>query len=334
MKTPAKIIDVANRAGVAKSTVSNVLTGKKFVSDELKEKVMQACKELDFHPNFYASGLSSGTSNIIALLLENNDNVEKSFYKDLIIACLKKAAEYDYSLLIYYNSDNEKLLNTLRQGMAPIDGAILMTPCINDNRLNQMASDCISCTLIGRPDEGLDFNYVDIDNVKLVKTVCEKLISLYGKEIYLINSNFNLTVSVDRNNGFKEICRDNGIDYKSHLFESVASSEADGYAIAKGVIKKDAAFITANACIAAGVYRAAKEAGLEIGADVGVFALGRSVQHGSFDPKLSYAEQDYGVLGAKAVEMLIEEIRDGRTQKRVFIESQLKIRQSTREEKV
>ena len=332
MKTPAKIIDVANRAGVAKSTVSNVLTGKKFVSDELKEKVMQACKELDFHPNFYASGLASGTSKIIALLLENSDNVEKSFYKDLIIACLKKAAEYDYSLLIYYNSDNEKLLNTLRQGMAPIDGAILMTPCINDNRLNQIASDCISCTLIGRPDDGLDFNYVDIDNVALVKTVCKKLISIYGKDIYLINSDFNLTVSIDRNKGFEEICKEYEIDLPAHLLQSKYSTEEDGYQFAKKNVKKDAVFITANACIAAGVYRAAQEAGLAIGDDVGVFALGRSVQHGSFTPKLSYAEQDYGILGAKAVEMLIEELRDGHTKKRILIESQLKIRQSTREE--
>ena len=52
------INDVARKVGVAKSTVSNALTGKKYVSPELKEKVLKACKELDYTPNFYASSLS------------------------------------------------------------------------------------------------------------------------------------------------------------------------------------------------------------------------------------------------------------------------------------
>lgn len=330
MKTPAKIIDVAKRAGVAKSTVSNVLTGNKFVSEELKEKVLQACKELDFHPNFYASGLSSGTSKIIALLLENNGDIDKSFYKELIIACLKKAAEYDYSLLIYYNSDSERLLKTLRQGMAPIDGAVLMTPYLNDARLSQIASDCISCTVIGRPDEGVAFNYVDVDNVSLVKAVCEKLVGAYGKNIYLINSDFKLTVSIDRMKGFAEICRKYGVDYESHLFESKESTDTDGYEYAMRVAEKDAVIITPSAFVATGVYRAIREKGLKVGEDVGVFALGRSMEHGAFTPKLSYARQDYGVLGAKAVEMLMDEIRNGHSEKHVLIDSELVIRGSTR----
>ena len=46
------INDVAKRCGVVKSTVSNALTGKKYVSPELKQKILDACKELDFQPNF------------------------------------------------------------------------------------------------------------------------------------------------------------------------------------------------------------------------------------------------------------------------------------------
>ncbi|MDE6505330.1 MAG: LacI family transcriptional regulator [Clostridia bacterium] len=321
MKKIVKITDVAEKAGVAKSTVSNVLTGRKFVSDELKAKVMDACKELDFHPNFYASGLSSHKSNIIALLLESNEDVERPFYRELIVACLKEASKLGYSLLIYYNSDNEKLLNTLRQGMAPIDGAIIMSPCVDDKRLTQIQSDCIDCVIIGRPDGEIDFNYVDIDNIKLVKDVCSQLISLYGKDVYLINSDYSLTISRDRAKSFKDICAEYSIDFGKHMFESKLSCEADGYEISCKVIKKNSVFITANGFLAAGVYRAAAEKGLKIGEDVAVFALGRSQQHGSFKPQLSYAEQDYGVIGSKAVELLINQINDGGIKEPVLIES-------------
>ena len=42
------INDIAKKAGVAKSTVSNVFSKKKYVSPEICERVMKICKELDF----------------------------------------------------------------------------------------------------------------------------------------------------------------------------------------------------------------------------------------------------------------------------------------------
>lgn len=321
MKKIVKITDVAEKAGVAKSTVSNVLTGRKFVSEELKAKVMAACRELDFHPNFYASGLSSRRSNIIALLLESNEYVERPFYGELIVACLKEASKHGYSLLVYYNSDNEKLLNALRQGMAPIDGAVIMSPCVEDKRLQQIENDCIDCVVIGRPDSQIEFSYVDIDNIKLVNDVCEKLISAYSSDIYLINSDYSLTISQDRAKSFENICNKYGIPFEERMSESKTSNEEDGYAIASKVVKKNSVFVTANSYLAAGVYRASEEKGLKVGGDVAVFALGRTLKHGVFTPKLSYAEQDYSLLGTKAVELLIAQIAGGGENKRVLIES-------------
>ena len=330
MKKIVKITDVAAKAGVAKSTVSNVLTGRKFVSEELKAKVLSACKELDFHPNFYASGLSSRKSNIIALLLESNSDVERPFYGELIISCMKEASKLGYSLLIYYNSDSQLLLNTLRQGMAPIDGAILMSPCVDDERLTQIQSDFIDCVVVGRPDSNLGLNYVDIDNVKLVRDVCNELIAAYGTDIYLINSNLNLTISQDRAKSFSEICNEQSLDFNLHMFESKDSSETDGYNLAGRVVRKNSIFVTANGSLARGVYRAVAEKGLEVGKDVAVFALGRSQQHGSFQPQLSYAEQDYSVLGKKAVQLLIGSIKGERNPESVLIESKLNFKQSAK----
>lgn len=329
MKETVKITDVAERAGVAKSTVSNVLTGKKFVSDELKEKVLKACEELDFQPNFYASALSGHKSGIVALFLESGADVDKPMYRDVIVACLKEASKNGYSLLVYYNADNDQLLKTLRQGMAPIDGAVLMTPRLDDMRLKQIQSDCIDCVMIGRPDGGLNFNYVDVDNVKLVKDVLKELIARYGKDIYLINSDSALTISHDRAKGFYEICNEYGIDGSFRLFESKESTEEDGYAYALKTLKRRSVYVTANGSVAAGVYRAVEEKGLKVGGDVGVFALGRSQQHGSFRPRLSYAEQNYHILGQKAVEFLAEEIKNGRKGRHVLIESGIFFTEST-----
>lgn len=323
-----KITDVAARVGVAKSTVSNVLTGKKYVSEELKQKVLQACKELDFQPNFYASGLSSKKTNIIALLLEATEGISSyPFYMDLILSCLKQAAAKEHSLLLYYDSDKEKLLQTLRQGRAPIDGAILLAPSVNDERLAEMENTRTACVVIGRPSEE-KICYIDVDNKALVAQVVEKLSADYGKNIYLFNSQSELTISQDRNLSFIKSCEKLGVDGKERIFESSVCSDEDGYNFAKGRVVKDAVFITANEAMAKGVYRAVQEAGLKVGQDVAVFALGRSVEHGSFSPKLSYALQNYDELGKMAVDALLDEI-SGNKPNSVLVESKLVFRDST-----
>ena len=43
--------DVAQRAGVSTSTVSHVLNRTRFVSEDLRERVMAAMRELEYHPN-------------------------------------------------------------------------------------------------------------------------------------------------------------------------------------------------------------------------------------------------------------------------------------------
>lgn len=323
-----KITDVAAKAGVAKSTVSNVLTGRKFVSEELKQKVLDACKELDFQPNFCASGLSSRRTNIIALLLENTTDIATyPFYKDLMMSCLQEASSQGYSLLIYYDSDKDKLLQTLRQGRAPIDGAILLAPGVDDERLVEMESNRTICVVIGRPtEEGI--SYVDVDNKVLVVSAAQKLIADYGKDVYLLNSCQNLTISQDREQGFQEVCAEHAISPKGRLFFSENSTEEDGYAIAKDLVCPNAVFITANEGLAKGVYRAVEEKGLRVGADVGVFALGRSVEHGRFYPKLSYGKQSYEQLGKIAVETLIREIRTGEKSTQL-VQSEVVFRDST-----
>ena len=69
---------------------------------------------------------------------------------------------------------------------------------------------------------------------------------------------------------------------------------------------------------------------LKVGEDVGVFALGKSQTDYIFTPKLSYAKQDYKLIGSKAVEMLINQIESKDVMHCVLIKSKLRIHSSIR----
>src|SRR6188474_772583 len=66
--TMATMADIAERAGVALSTVSYVLSGKRSVSEETKQRVLRAIADLDYQPHAFARALASKRTQTIALL--------------------------------------------------------------------------------------------------------------------------------------------------------------------------------------------------------------------------------------------------------------------------
>jgi len=66
--------DVARRAGVSAASVSYVLNGTRYVSEELRERVLRAVRELDYEPNAAARTLRSNRSYTIGLILSDLRN--------------------------------------------------------------------------------------------------------------------------------------------------------------------------------------------------------------------------------------------------------------------
>src|SRR5690606_26527987 len=62
------IADVARHAGVSTSTVSYVLSGKRTISDDTRERVRQAVDALEYRPNASARALASRRVNALALV--------------------------------------------------------------------------------------------------------------------------------------------------------------------------------------------------------------------------------------------------------------------------
>lgn len=303
------INDVAKRCGVAKSTVSNALTDKKYVSPELKKKIMDTCKELDFQPNFYASTLSCGKTNIVALVLEEDSGVKfRGFYTDLIVSCLKTAAESGRHLLVYSGLDKDSVVTMLKRDKAPIDGAIVMTPLVDDARISQLEKQRIPCVIIGRPMDGIGISYVDINNVKLVGDVAERLYGQGYRKFCLINSERSKTISIDRAKGFATALCMTG-DSETHIVYSVECSEAEGYRCSLPCMEKGMAFIASDGTISKGVCRAALEKGLDPQKDIKIYSLGED--DAGEDVLWEFARQDYAKLGELAMRTLIGEIEGG-----------------------
>ena len=106
---PAKIEDVARQAGVSTATVSRVLSGKPYVSDELRERVKGAVQDLNYRPSRVARSLRVQRSSIIGLIISD---IQNPFFTSVVRAVEDIAYQQQYSVFLC-NSDEDPAKETL-----------------------------------------------------------------------------------------------------------------------------------------------------------------------------------------------------------------------------
>ena len=106
--------DIADRVHVSRSTVSLVLSGKagSRVSEEVKKKVRQAAKDLNYHINDVARSLRTGASKLIAVIITDISN---EFFGRLTHRIQEAAQKEGYLvLMINTNEDPVQFENMVR----------------------------------------------------------------------------------------------------------------------------------------------------------------------------------------------------------------------------
>ncbi|WP_090820817.1 LacI family DNA-binding transcriptional regulator [Paenibacillus sp. yr247] len=133
------IKEIALRAGVSKSTVSRVISGKGYTSLVVRDKVLQLIEELQYKPNAVARAMvSQRTHNIGVLIYRRHHPIASHpFYGKILDAILMTAASLNYS--VFVTTDHEMSLRSADFMMEKrVDGLILIS------RLQQNVIDYIT----------------------------------------------------------------------------------------------------------------------------------------------------------------------------------------------
>lgn len=93
----AAIRDVAQGAGVSKSTVSKLLTGTPYVSEPARQAIRAAIDELALEPNSAARSLTTGRTGFLGVVVAS---VLNPFYTELVHAIDEEAARLGYAIML------------------------------------------------------------------------------------------------------------------------------------------------------------------------------------------------------------------------------------------
>ena len=180
-RTRPTINQVAEAAGVTKSSVSRAYTRPEMLSEETVRKIFAAAERLGYVPNHTARALSTGRHGNIALIVPD---VANPFFPPLIRAAQSEADRSDYCVFLGNSDEKPKQEDKLigRFG-GQVEGFLLVSSRLSDEQIVDHAARR-PVVLINRDVEGIP--RVLIDSATGVTEAVEHLASLGHKKLVYV----------------------------------------------------------------------------------------------------------------------------------------------------
>ena len=326
--------DVATLAGVSRTTVSFVLNDRTDVKipEETRRRVLDAAKELGYHPHASARRLAGGRTHVIALVLRQSPEqvASDAVLAETLRGLAAAARTGGFRVMVEALDDaSGSYADLLRAQHA--DGLVVSGPRVDDPSLIELVRDGFPIVLQGAlPDLGAPS--VDVDNVAGARGAVEHLISLGHRRIACItNAPLVYTAAQERLAGYRQAMAAAGLDADPDLVAEAAFDAPSGHAAMAGLLARtqfDAAFVASDV-VALGAIGALREAGKRVPLDVSVVGFDDIPLAGYFDPPLTTVRLPAYELGQAAGRALLERIADREIPVRTLLPTELIVRAST-----
>jgi DNA-binding LacI/PurR family transcriptional regulator len=166
--------DVARAAGVSQSTVSYVMSGKRPISPETRDRVLAAMEKLTYQPNAGARALAGRRTSVIGLVIPFRKNAEVVGLLPFIQTIAEVARAHDHEVLLVTSDEGSAGLKRLA-GRSLCDAIVLMDVQADDERVPVAAALGVPVVLVGIPDEPAGLHCVDVDFAQAARTAVEEL---------------------------------------------------------------------------------------------------------------------------------------------------------------
>ena len=310
------ITDVARHAGVAVSTVSYVLSGKRAISATTRQRVLASIDLLGYHPHAGARALASRRANVIALVLPLRTGMHLPVLMQLVTAVVTAARRYDHDVLLMTADEGPAGLRRIAAS-AMVDGVVVMDVEMTDARAPVLRELERPSVLIGFPADASGLTCVDLDFHRAGARCVEHLRELGHTRVALLGAP---AVVYERDTGFAHRTRAGFLETAArHGMSATAhpcgeSADAVRAALA-AVFAADPAvtgLVVHNEAAVVHVMAMLPRLGRAVPGDVSVVAICPDQQAESIDPPLSSVLIPAEEVGRQAVSLLMRKL-DGRT---------------------
>ncbi len=334
-KTKTTIYDVAEKAGVAISTVSRVLNDSSDVSEQTRARVLKAIDELQFRPDRTAKSLAQKQTSSLAIA---TPTFTTPFHNELLKGVRLCLRDYHVDLLLCdlgWTSVQRTLLSFLKRGA--VDGLLLAGLPEDDTIAAELKALRAPVVLIGY--NWTDFDSFYWDNKVGAYHAVQHLIEQGHRSIGMITTRAASVLQDQRIQGYMKALEDAGIGFNPHYLTSgetakhAGFSEEAGYEAMVQLLDADpapTAVFASSDVQAIGAWKAVRDRGLRVPEDVALVGYD-DIKTSQFIG-LSSVDQNMHDVGFEATERLIARMMGTNTDPKasILITPRLNVRESSR----
>lgn len=303
---PVRMRDVAERAGVAVSTVSRVMTTPNRISVETRKVVMDAARELGYQHGPAARGRGGPGSASVAILVPDITN---PYYFDVIRGSQERLRDSGYSqLLIDTQQSPSAELRSLESLAENGTAAVLAASRLSDDQLLE-ASEMLPIVAINRSVAGVP--HVSCDTASVFAQAIDHLHSLGHRRIcYVAGPKGSATNDLRWDASLAEADRI-GVELVSTL-NFIPQHDAGAAAVDAALSTGATAALAYNDLLAIGMLGRLAARGLNVPADFSVVGCDDSYGASFCSPALTTITTPSHRIGREATGMLLSRLAGGR----------------------
>ncbi|WP_139996726.1 MULTISPECIES: LacI family DNA-binding transcriptional regulator [Paenibacillus] len=322
------ILDVAKKSGLSIVTVSRVLNNLPSVRSGNRDRVLQAMKDLDYHPNASARSLARGKTGIIGLSLTT---LYDSFLDSVVKEVNDCLAEKGYFLALSISSgDDDQAHRSLFQEDR-VDGVILLSPMREDEYVLDLKKNQIPFVMLDNQQLNSSATSVIVDNFHGGYEATKHLIGLGHQDIAHISGPELFLSSRERERGYRAALAEAG--FQPYCVERGDFEISTGYRIAQAWIesgKLPTALFASDDYMALGAMNAFMNEGIRVPEKISIIGFDDQFIASEFRPMLTTMRQPADQIGRTGVDLLLKMINGGvKRNVTVQLSPELVVREST-----
>jgi DNA-binding LacI/PurR family transcriptional regulator len=327
--------DVAALAGVGRGTVSRAINGAPNVSARSQAAVMAAVAELGYVPNRAARSLVTRRNDSVTLVISESEErfFSDPFFSAAVRGITRALAGSSQTLLLtmVQAAEQHRALENYLVSQH-VDGVMMLSLHGQDPLPERLESRGLPVVLGGRPPEGVEVSYVDVDNVAGARDAVRHLLKSGRRRIALIGGPADMAASRDRSTGYALAHEDFEVTRDPDLTEPGDFTEEGGRTAMKALLERvpdiDAVF-AASDLMAAGALRELDRSDRKVPADVALVGFDDAPVARHTQPQLTTVHQPIEAMGRTMVELLLARIEGRPVESHQLLATHLVVRESS-----
>jgi len=330
------IKDIANVLSLTPSAVSKALNNHPRISEKTKIAVQQVAKNLNYQPNYLASALRKGKSNLVGVIIPRaNSHFFSSVFENIENVLNKEG--YNVIMTQSNESYEKECRNIDALIQTQVDGIIasMANETIKLGHYKKIISKGIPLVLFDRGEDELEVDYVGIDDYETSHLIVDHLVDKKCKRIAHIAGFKHKRIYKNRLIGFKDALKKHNLPIdEDQIIESNLMIE-DGRRIMKQLLdspnRPDAVY-AAGDYAALGALQILLEENIKVPEEIALVGFSNETFTSLTSPSISTVDQHsekMGQLAAKALLNRLEKTNEKEAVNIVNLKPELIIRASS-----